>query len=331
LIFHVSEYGAYGRKLLPKSIGANGDVRVLQFACQDETDMDLVVIHETKDWYVIGLVLTPPCHPRLAGLIDNCGLTLQISGCQLSPEVWGANHGFHSMTTHFMNKLMTDLKMKFRTGERPKKEFDTMKVLAEHMKERDMSEIELADIWAFRNRPIPKDVIKGLELEDETQLEFVKELLHPSDVSDVVNLEKDRGVKAKARPAPRPPLPPPMVVGGPSGSSSSGAPVPIPVPVPRAPPMPARAIISLKGSKTPAWVKTLLPVIKGCAMTKDTVRHFRWAAQYPLPAPRHTVSKAWNTTGFSEATSLEFCLTKIWAWHTESTGQACPFVFHALG
>ncbi len=66
----------------------------------------------------------------------------------------------------------------------------------------------------------------------------------------------------------------------------------------------------------------------GVSLYKDLQRHMRWSAEMkdrPV-APRFS-TKAWGErTRLADQQALLFLLGTTWAWHSEKTGEACPFV-----
>lgn len=62
---------------------------------------------------------------------------------------------------------------------------------------------------------------------------------------------------------------------------------------------------------------------------KDIVRHMRWTGHMKCrPTPPTHCTKAWgDRTRLNSRQALAFVLQTLWSWHTDMTGEPCPYSF----
>ena len=76
--------------------------------------------------------------------------------------------------------------------------------------------------------------------------------------------------------------------------------------------------------------KTMIPVCKGCTLTKDENFHCRWKGYYPREERPRICTKTWNF-GFNQWASLLHVVRFLWQCHLkEHPEESCPWDFDAI-
>lgn len=240
------------------------------------------------------------------------GIVFSLDGPIENLAVFAARTAFMPLTVPFMEELLPLLKVP-NASKVPKRERDLAECLVRHMLP-ELSAAEVNDIVQLRT-------FRKCAAQDHLESELLKgdNLENLEGILDDDDFEALKATKARRD------------AGGAAASSSSGAAASssgAPA-APAAPPdPPAREKVSLKGSLTPDWAKNLLPQVKGCVLTLDTVRHFRWAVRYDRkPEAPRGFSKAFGRgeTNMTSAQSFRLCFEWAWQVHSDVTGDTCPF------
>lgn len=70
---------------------------------------------------------------------------------------------------------------------------------------------------------------------------------------------------------------------------------------------------------------------RGVSLNKGVKRCSRWSASFPRPMPPTHCTKSWGpNSGHTVGSALSVVLRQIWSWHSEETGQPCPYEFATL-
>lgn len=68
------------------------------------------------------------------------------------------------------------------------------------------------------------------------------------------------------------------------------------------------------------------PCVQGCNLHLEELWHTRWKCTYPRAEPPRLVSKSFAPgSGCSSGDALLHVLRTVWAWHSDATGQPCPY------
>jgi hypothetical protein len=315
LVFKVTQYGVFTWQLTGfKAEGKFKYMRPVHATAAAKQPWLFISINSLVAWRAAASVCLPPSKAmKLLGRSAPGGLVLQMQGDPCSLPAWGAQHAFSSMTVHFLQKLMSHFKIPFGKGCRPTNEKGMLKALVKHVTGETPSETRLVELLAYRLKSAPDDACEGLVLDAEN-MSIVKEMVAPEDLPEVLNLEQE---KAKAKEKQKKDSEPGSSSS--SGNTAAGAPGRIKL---------ARHKVSLTGSVTPDWAKSLTPQVAGCTLCEDSARHHRWACTYPKAPPCH-VTKAWTNTGYTRVGALIHVLQTVWGWHEAATGESCPFQLEA--
>ena len=74
--------------------------------------------------------------------------------------------------------------------------------------------------------------------------------------------------------------------------------------------------------------RELIPNVVGCSIRLDQVRFSRWIGIYPRTLPPFFVTKVYGpTTGMTSSNAMFFVIERLWAWHSEASGEDCPLPF----
>lgn len=89
--------------------------------------------------------------------------------------------------------------------------------------------------------------------------------------------------------------------------------------------LPAKSHIDL------AEARKLLPRAKGCGLTLDVIRHYRWSVEYQTKpeAPKHCSKAFGDESVITRRDALVYVLEWVWGVHTRLTGEPCPWDLRA--
>jgi uncharacterized membrane protein YgcG len=337
LVVATSVYGLYTVPLKQAfKIGA------LAMFCADFSSdiLNFTSISDILTYRAIRIRAVPPAEVGLQGgaapnLPNEVLLTNATAGLTLMQHA--AMIGFKTLTAHYLSQLILHLKMKFALGKRPTTEMKMAEALVREAYP-DWSDEEVAAAVACRDpknqRAKEQADIPVLFLEGEN-LEKIGRALDEEDLKELTRQKKEFLNKH------------PGGSGGGSGSGGSGGPRSHgPVDIGDAggdggQPVPAggggasgshfqpRVDIPLVDDIDIETIRRFLPVIGGCSITKDTIRHYRWVISYPRAAPPFSVSRVFVGEGKCQRSALIFCLQHVWKWHLEDVGAVCPWDFGA--
>ena len=216
---------------------------------------------------------------------------------------FAARDGFSQLNCFFLKKLMVRLGLRALNG----READLVRRLIKHSIP-EMPEEEIQAILKKRGARTP-DAMQSI-LQHQENLDFVGDILEPDDHTMLKDHVKSTKLRKSKAPKEKPEYPGPGVGkdGGAVGQKWEVRPFPT----------------------EPHWslanAKEFLPPRSGCTLTKDEKRFSRWSSFYPRDCPPRHITKSWGPqTGLNVQASLEFVLSTVWKWHTECTGERCPF------
>jgi hypothetical protein len=212
-------------------------------------------------------------------------------------------------------------------GPRPSRELDLVRALVTHFIP-DVTDEQMARILEARKSNGSQDS-KSVLL-DPAMLELAMDGVPEEDAEDVAVAVKKA---AKANPSGHKLPGPPSEGGGATGGSASsrGAPAGGLHIRREAGPRTFNPRPMVDGRLSIEWARELVPLIRGCKLEIDEVKHSRWKVEYPIvDAAGHRIhSKVWNAET-SALQALQDCLEWVWALHFLKTGQKCPFRIEQL-
>jgi hypothetical protein len=307
-----TQWGAFGMPLIGRKIG---DFKFVQLAKK---------VDGLKPWvffpiYMLGNVFgaqVSPISPNEIQLLCNDVARRPTTCCykfvrNMEPiQIAAARFGFKQMNLSFLQKLMRELKCKFAHNERPTTEKATVVALFKFVLPTVTAE-EIKMALDHRGSMNAHEVKKNSILSVRGNLAKIEHSMD-REQHDIVKKAVDsvHGGGGGGGGGPRP------AEGGDGGDGDE----------PRRPwalrPMPDSPSMSIQEART------FLPRVKGAKLSKDVKRFSRWMAEYPRTSPPYMVTKCWGSvTGLSHHQALVFVLERIWSWHTEETGEACPWRF----
>jgi hypothetical protein len=80
------------------------------------------------------------------------------------------------------------------------------------------------------------------------------------------------------------------------------------------------------------WARRFIPKTKGCTLTMDTIRHYRWCIEYTQKPmrPRHNSKVFGDESALSKINALKSVLRWAWEVHTDLTDEECPWHLDGL-
>ena len=364
MVVTTTPYGVFCRRMtLFREIAGDRRFFLAPTVCSGggESNWYLVCIEEKKDWRVTQLEAMAP-HQVPANIKDLLpGIAYKALDQNKSLMQIASMNGFKNMNTTFLKMLIADCRIKFGTGMYPGTVAAMVGALMKHV---DPEVTDDAISEALQRRDHKQNAFEAY-LENECllqeNLDLVGNLLEADDeemskeIFGKIEKRKQKEAiheKKKSPKTPRGPEQEAPITGGSSSSASGGPPLapaqpgggspapsgsgggdgdgaPLPDGGPRGGPVPLvpRRVQWEAGDVALADAREF--AAPGVKLSKDIVRFMRWSANMPKKAlpPTHC-TKAWGAaTRLNVGQALNFVLQTTWKWHTDCTGEPCPWDF----
>lgn len=313
LVCWVCKWGAIMWPLVQRPVGSQLTFTPRLPTTEQPIPWKIVHVTSLTDWRMVPCRARPPCHlPHAEEAARGVFITMQD---KLTKPLLN-----HAAQTCFANCQVTHLKalihkcqLDFAEDKIPRTEPELCKALLEHLlPEGTEKPARVSEILAGRFKP---DAVESILQEDGGVCE-AEGLIHETDKAAFDTVMKLGKAMFASTPAASSSQVAPPAAQQPSSSSSTCTAAS------------TRKKQQLVGSLTPASAKEYLPVAPGCTVNKDTVRHHRWQVEYMAkPSPPYSVSKSFgrNGTAADDRQAFLHCLRKVWQWHTDVTGEGCPW------
>lgn len=287
-----------------------GTLRIIFTATPGQQPVVFEMVDDQTGWVSVALVAAPPLSaPRRVGKsgADSQSIAFRTEGKAEPVAVHSARLGFLGVTSHFLNKLYTQMRIKTK-GRRLASDAALTRALVQALLP-GLSPQEVERIVGLRKAKPSKEPSDSVLLDVHCS-HVSADLLDADAKLALSKWQESRGLhpsyldKAEAGESIA------KLVSKASSSKADGS---------------GRIKVSLTGSHTPEWAMALLLVgVTGCGVKCDTTRHMRWQTFYPCETPPRSWSRSWGS-GHTSDQCLMYCLREVWAAHTRATGEQCPF------
>ena len=244
-----------------------------------------------------------------AGQIAVAGMAWRLSdSVTTSLGACAAKTGFKFMSKFFLDKLLQHCGVTFGRGKSPKTVPELVRHLILHfVPDATADFIDAALAHRSAPRKIEKQLAMQSVLAEGTNLAAMQQCVDEGELQEVEKVvAKCKSLKGRAAAA----------SSGTAASSSSQK------------KEWARKVADPNVEYTVPAARIFLPDVRGCVLSIDEVRFTRWSGSYPKPLPPFVCTKSFGVrTGLTNTQALFIVLRQLWAWHTDETGQPCPWTF----
>ena len=244
--------------------------------------------------------LSPSALATLAsGSCSGCAMAWEIEGGGASLEACAAKEGFKQLSKMYLDKLLALQRVAFEPSQRPRTVVDIVTFLVRHFIPK-ASDDDVKQALTHRGvRQLEKELSQNSVLAKDNNMEVLGYCVDEDD-KVIIDAAVTRAKKSS-----------------PPGEHAPTGPKPTTW---------VRKAVDAKPEYSLAEARTYLPDVKTCVLNLDQIRFTRWSGTYPRLVPPHYCTKSYGPkTGLSSKAALFVVIRQLWAWHTEATGQECPW------